>query len=357
MADESRNDDCFSGGCAPPRQHDWEVLTMSASTFGSASMICNCDVCTGKVSTDGVSNPDSRLECCLLPRAAASEEPATNQIETAGQFAIGIVPPECAVPSTSRSEAELFKDEHVKAIHESEPAAAASEMDLFKNSIESSSVNQTGNPQGEERCIVISSEPDPFTDGWKPRRGNLLILDRLPGTLDTVNTFPWTAHPDVNDNPFERNNQKSKVDAGIQKVPFLTEVGGGKIEGTNEVKNKSEGQGKKISKSKLGNFCNEALSTTWWKRQASLLQARTQETNTFWSIAWTATVMGIVVVLGYRWQRERSQNQELRLQLSAKDAELSSLLHQFNRLKEVVNGRHQVPVARMSPGSSLISDH
>eukprot|EP00249_Psilotum_nudum_P018328 c26752_g1_i1 orf=452-1327(-) len=291
MADESRNDDCFSGGCAPPRQHDWEVLTMSASTFGSASMICNCDVCTGKVSTDGVSNPDSRLECCLLPRAAASEEPATNQIETAGQFAIGIVPPECAVPSTSRSEAELFKDEHVKAIHESEPAAAASEMDLFKNSIESSSVNQTGNPQG------------------------------------------------------------------IQKVPFLTEVGGGKIEGTNEVKNKSEGQGKKISKSKLGNFCNEALSTTWWKRQASLLQARTQETNTFWSIAWTATVMGIVVVLGYRWQRERSQNQELRLQLSAKDAELSSLLHQFNRLKEVVNGRHQVPVARMSPGSSLISDH
>jgi len=46
------------------------------------------------------------------------------------------------------------------------------------------------------------------------------------------------------------------------------------------------------------------------------MQAR--QANTLWSIALAATVMGLVI-LGHRWQHERCQNQQLRLQLCSKD--------------------------------------
>eukprot|EP01018_Ginkgo_biloba_P031937 Gb_37759 [translate_table: standard] len=66
------------------------------------------------------------------------------------------------------------------------------------------------------------------------------------------------------------------------------------------------------SPEKLG---GESVSCeAWWKRQASSLG----QSNKLWSIAVAAALMGIVV-LGQRWQYERWQNHQIRLQLRAKE--------------------------------------
>jgi len=79
----------------------------------------------------------------------------------------------------------------------------------------------------------------------------------------------------------------------------------------------------------------------WWKRQAASLGQPT----TLWSIAMAAALLGIVF-LGQRWQHERWNGKQLRLQLCAKDEKISELLYQVSRLKEVASGRRKVTVVR-----------
>lgn len=48
----------------------------------------------------------------------------------------------------------------------------------------------------------------------------------------------------------------------------------------------------------------------WWKRRASALYAHAKETNAYWSIFIAAAVMGLVM-LGQRWQQERAYQLQL----------------------------------------------
>lgn len=66
-----------------------------------------------------------------------------------------------------------------------------------------------------------------------------------------------------------------------------------------------------------------------------------------WSIAVAATMVG-VFVLGHRWRLACRDNQQLRLELSAKDEKLNDLLYQVSRLKDIVGGYQRVPVTRSS---------
>jgi hypothetical protein len=68
----------------------------------------------------------------------------------------------------------------------------------------------------------------------------------------------------------------------------------------------------------LGDGCDEQTYEAWWKRQTALWYVQARQANTLWSIALAATVMGLVII-GHRWQHERYQNQQLRLQLCSKD--------------------------------------
>jgi hypothetical protein len=68
----------------------------------------------------------------------------------------------------------------------------------------------------------------------------------------------------------------------------------------------------------LGDGCDEQTYEAWWKRQTALWYVQARQANTLWSIALAATVMGLVII-GHRWQHERCQNQQLRLQLCSKD--------------------------------------
>lgn len=56
----------------------------------------------------------------------------------------------------------------------------------------------------------------------------------------------------------------------------------------------------------------------WWKRQAASLYSHAKETNTLWSVLVAAALMGIVI-LGQKWQQERWQLQQLKLQFAVND--------------------------------------
>lgn len=86
---------------------------------------------------------------------------------------------------------------------------------------------------------------------------------------------------------------------------------------------------------------DEHTYEAWWKKRAALWCVQARQANTLWSIALAAAVMGLVI-LGHRWQHERCQNQQLRLQLCAKDEvhffltwEYKALLIPSNCLEDV----------------------
>lgn len=72
-----------------------------------------------------------------------------------------------------------------------------------------------------------------------------------------------------------------------------------------------------------------------------------KSSRVLWSIAVAATMVG-VFVLGHRWRLACRDNQQLRLELSAKDEKLNDLLYQVSRLKDIVGGYQRVPVTRSS---------
>lgn len=94
----------------------------------------------------------------------------------------------------------------------------------------------------------------------------------------------------------------------------------------------------------------------WWKRHAASMLSQAREANALWPIAIAAALMGLVV-LGQQWQQERWQNQQLRSQLSAKDEKISQILHQIARLKEAITGRRKVPIIRSSSTFNSFPDH
>ncbi|KAG6749524.1 hypothetical protein POTOM_046576 [Populus tomentosa] len=78
-------------------------------------------------------------------------------------------------------------------------------------------------------------------------------------------------------------------------------------------------------------------SNAWWKRRAASLYAHAKEANTFWSIFVAAAVMGIVI-LGQRWQQERWQALQLKWQASINNERSGSVLRPITRLKDVIVG-------------------
>ncbi|CAJ1819632.1 unnamed protein product [Sphenostylis stenocarpa] len=76
----------------------------------------------------------------------------------------------------------------------------------------------------------------------------------------------------------------------------------------------------------------------WWKRRAASLYAHAKEANAFWSVFIAATVMGLVM-LGQRWQQERAL--QLKWQININDEVRSRVLTPIFRLKDVIVGGHR----------------
>ncbi|XP_022635624.1 ATG8-interacting protein 1 isoform X2 [Vigna radiata var. radiata] len=87
----------------------------------------------------------------------------------------------------------------------------------------------------------------------------------------------------------------------------------------------------------------------WWKRRAASLYAHAKQTNALWSVFIAATVMGLVM-LGQRWQQERAL--QLKWQISINDEARSRVLAPIIRLKDVlVGGQRRGSLIRGSTSS------
>ncbi|KAL3536806.1 hypothetical protein ACH5RR_000172 [Cinchona calisaya] len=75
----------------------------------------------------------------------------------------------------------------------------------------------------------------------------------------------------------------------------------------------------------------------WWKRQAASFYAHAKEANTFWSICIAAAVMGLVV-LGQQWQQERWKVMQHKWQFSISDERKGRVLAPLTRFKDVIVG-------------------
>ncbi|XVE77162.1 hypothetical protein DITRI_Ditri13aG0039600 [Diplodiscus trichospermus] len=78
----------------------------------------------------------------------------------------------------------------------------------------------------------------------------------------------------------------------------------------------------------------------WWKRRAVSLYAHAKEANAVWSIFIAAAVTGLVI-LGQRWQHERWQALQLKLQHSINNEKTGRVLGSISRLKDVIVGGHR----------------
>ncbi|KAK4266850.1 hypothetical protein QN277_023716 [Acacia crassicarpa] len=76
----------------------------------------------------------------------------------------------------------------------------------------------------------------------------------------------------------------------------------------------------------------------WWKRRASAFYAHAKEANAYWSIFIAAAVMGLVM-LGQRWQQERAY--QLQWHGGVNDEGRSRILAPIIRLKDVIVGGHR----------------
>ncbi|XP_011624872.1 ATG8-interacting protein 2 isoform X2 [Amborella trichopoda] len=84
----------------------------------------------------------------------------------------------------------------------------------------------------------------------------------------------------------------------------------------------------------------------WWKRHAASLYAQAKEANTFWSIFVAAAVMGLVI-LGQRWQQERWKVQQLKFGIN--DEKINRIFGPMSRFKDVLVGQQRGPSIRNVP--------
>ncbi|CAH1412039.1 unnamed protein product [Lactuca virosa] len=76
---------------------------------------------------------------------------------------------------------------------------------------------------------------------------------------------------------------------------------------------------------------------TWWKKQAVSLYSHAKEANTFWSIFISAAVMGLVII-GHQWQQERWQVLHHKWHSGVYDEKFGRMLGPLSRIKESIVG-------------------
>lgn len=76
---------------------------------------------------------------------------------------------------------------------------------------------------------------------------------------------------------------------------------------------------------------------SWWKKHAASLYSHAKEANTFWSIFIAAAVMGLVII-GQQWQQERWQYLHHKWHSGVYDEKFGRMLGPISRIKEAVVG-------------------
>ncbi|KAJ6817537.1 ATG8-interacting protein 1-like isoform X1 [Iris pallida] len=113
-----------------------------------------------------------------------------------------------------------------------------------------------------------------------------------------------------------------------------------------------------VSKQNEGNEYDgsDVPCEAWWKRQAMSVYNRAKEGNTFWSVFVAAAFMGLVILGGQQWQREKLHFQQLKLHFVISDESCSRMRVQVNRLKDILVGGHQQNLLIRGSGGGTVSN-
>ncbi|KAL9264368.1 ATG8-interacting protein 2-like protein [Drosera capensis] len=85
------------------------------------------------------------------------------------------------------------------------------------------------------------------------------------------------------------------------------------------------------------NDTEDPISRAWWEKPVACLRAHLNETNAIWSIFIAAAVVGLVI-LGQKWQQERKQVLQQRLQLSLTTEKPDKAVRSLSRFKDIMVG-------------------
>ncbi|XP_078148151.1 ATG8-interacting protein 1-like isoform X2 [Carex rostrata] len=66
----------------------------------------------------------------------------------------------------------------------------------------------------------------------------------------------------------------------------------------------------------------------WWKKQVLIVYKNVKEATPLWSVFWATALVGIAIV-GQRWQREKLQIQQLKLQFRINNERISCMVVPF----------------------------
>lgn len=227
-------------------------------------------------------------------------------------------PPDWEVLTMSMSSSALGKPhgddlDNASAKHDSqiESSASMNASDVWTDALHASTNQDSSN----------DAEAEPFTEGWKPNLAASSGLYGFGGEIDRQEE-PLLSR-EAAETYFDSNASMSipegllvseKDDGGVEKRVLAYNQSADDINIDDEVvKEKIKGKGRKRPQ---------------------------KSSKVVWSIAVAATVAGIVF-LGHRLRLAYNQNQQLQIQISAKDEKLNELLLQVDCLKEVLGNHHQ----------------
>lgn len=95
---------------------------------------------------------------------------------------------------------------------------------------------------------------------------------------------------------------------------------------------------------------------SWLWTQLGRWQTQLGCTNSIWSVALAAAVMGIFV-LGRGWKRLQAQNRSLRMQLCVKDKMITQLMFQLIQAKDSLSKTRRIPVIWAKPSLQIPQDN
>ncbi|KAJ7551587.1 hypothetical protein O6H91_06G021300 [Diphasiastrum complanatum] len=339
MADNSNNSNNNSGDDTNERPQDWEMLTLSLSSLADPKPSADANLSdadvdavpsstgSGKEEHEGISDDQVHSKYFGLASSSLSEN---SKNEKSALF----------TSEGGKTDTSVVGKGTASGVVGS---AVSSEVDWMEPSPLLASTVGSGE---EEPSGAVSTDLESSTAKNENQRQSSISSKALTGYPSTVGPVPTVEGTDTVPELYSCfDNEEAECLAGIERE-ILAEPDYAFSETFDEAYSELRAADVDTAgKPLLETSSKSKTKKAWWKQQVEVLGVHVSQASALWSLALAATVMGLVI-LGQRWHHERSQNQQLRLQLGSKDEKINQLIFQISRLKDAVSGRRRVPVMR-----------
>ncbi|CAI9101861.1 OLC1v1039284C1 [Oldenlandia corymbosa var. corymbosa] len=291
MEDKQDNEDYA------PRGNEWEVVSLTASTYAAAPNPEQVDMTHDAKSEFAEGNqPETSLALFMsghfvFPPSEHENlplEPETNEIDS-------------SVQQSEDSDSQFVGEEGIQSDTKEEEIFSSKRLDATDEFPGIPMFGEKGNMFGATRFEEGSTFP------------GLNMVEKEQSFYETENFSSYNDDPTI--------DESSEVDEDIAAT--------GAIESYHDDLHLSISNLKEqVDKDYEG---PDVPFGAWWKRRAASFYTHAKEANTVWSIFVAAALMGLVI-LGQHWQQERWQVLQLKWQFSLNN-EVLTLIYGFLLLR------------------------